>query len=73
MILVVLISVPSTFESFSVWEPVVFPILPLLIGICIHYRNGGKNQDKFSLLNLFCLNCRFLHMSEAFLMLDGDL
>lgn len=78
-ILVLLVSVPSTAESFGVWEPVVLPVLPLLIRICIRYRNCGKNQEKFSLLNVFCLNlrtacyCSFSHMSEAFLMLDDDL
>lgn len=78
-ILAVLIPVPSTVETFVVWEPVVLPILPLLIRIIICYRNCGKNQDKFSLSNVFCLNlgtafyCIFLHTSEAFFMLDDDL
>lgn len=55
-ILVVLISVSSTFETLSVWEPMVLPLLLLLIRMCICYRNCGENQDKFSLFNVFCLN-----------------
>lgn len=64
-ILAVLISVPSTVESIGVQKPVILPVLPLWIRICISYRNSGKNQDKFSLLGGFCLNlgtafyCRF--------------
>lgn len=58
-ILVVLISVSSTVETFSVWEPMVLAILQLLIRMCICYRNCGENQDKFSLFNVSCLNLQY--------------